>query len=250
MCTPISVRAACAAKLEAGCAGGCNEVPGVDCQGTCSADCSARCSDLDPGMFDCEVDCKADCSGTCAGHCETARNAAECEATCTASCDAECAGSCDVELPEADCSAGCDASCEGSCDVEANLDCQIDCQAEGFADCEAEVEGGCKIACETTEGALFCDGQYVDHGDNLQECIAALEAALNLKVETHAEADCAGNRCEASASAKISSGGFCTVSSPRGSGAGGGVLLGALSLLAARVRRRRRLACRSTIARP
>lgn len=207
MCTPLSVRAACAAKLEADCNGGCDEVPSVDCQGECGASCSARCDDLEPGEFDCQADCSADCSGRCEGSCETSEDAARCEASCTASCDAECEGSCDVELPEADCEAGCEASCEGSCDVDANLDCQVDCQAEGFADCETEVEGGCEVACEGNEGALFCDGEYVDHGNNLEECIDALEAALNLKVESHAEASCEGNRCEAQAAAKISSGG-------------------------------------------
>jgi hypothetical protein len=240
MCTPVSVRAACAAKLDAACGGTCKDLPSADCQGECGASCDARCDKLEPGEFDCEADCKADCSGTCAARCETADNAARCEASCTASCDAECQGSCDIELPEADCDAGCEASCEGSCDVDANFDCQVECQAEGFAECETDVEGGCDIACEGEEGALFCDGQYVDHGDNLAECIDALEAALNLKVETHAEAACEGNRCEARAGAKISSGGVsCAAAGARRPGlAGAWFVTGALAWLFARARRR------------
>lgn len=244
MCTPISVRAACAAKLEAGCQGGCDELPSVDCKGECSASCGARCDKLEPGKFDCQADCQADCSGSCQGNCEASDDSAQCEAGCMASCDAECKGSCDVDLPEADCDAGCEASCDGSCDVDANLDCQVKCQADGFADCESEIEGGCNVDCKGEEGALFCDGDYVDHGNHLQECIDALEAALNLKVETHAEASCAGNTCKAQAGAKISSGGVsCAAASVDGDGTGvgaaGASALVALALLATRARRRR-----------
>lgn len=243
MCTPLSVRAACAAKLEAGCQGGCDELPSVDCKGECSASCGARCDKLEPGKFDCQADCNADCSGSCQGSCEASDDSAQCEASCTASCDAECQGSCDVDLPEADCDAGCEASCEGSCDVDANLDCQVKCQADGFAECETEIEGGCEVACKGEEGALFCDGEYVDHGDNLQKCIDALEAALNLKVETHAEASCASNSCKAQAGAKISTGGVnCTAAPVGGAGAGAGAsatALAALALLVTRARKRR-----------
>ena len=243
MCTPVSVRAACAAKLDASCSSDCKDLPSVDCQGACGAKCSARCTDLDPGKFDCQADCKADCSGGCEGHCEAADNAAECEAGCTASCDGKCEGSCDVELPEADCDAGCEASCEGSCDVDANFDCQAGCQADGFAECETEIEGGCDIACKGDEGALFCDGQYVDHDNHLQECVDALKAALNITVETHAEGSCSGNQCHGSASAKITSGSTCTVSQADTARNNAGVLafLGpaAIALLLRRARRQR-----------
>lgn len=241
MCEPLSVRAACAAQLDAECQGSCRELPTVDCQGECTGSCTARCEKLEPGDFGCEGDCKADCSGSCQGRCETAEDSAQCEASCTASCDAECHGSCDIELPEADCDAGCEASCEGSCDVDANFDCQVDCQAEGFAECETDLEGGCDIACEGEEGALFCDGQYVDHGDNLQKCVAALEAVLDLEVETHAEASCEDNRCEASAGAKVSSGGVsCTAAPGSRRGAGTGWLTCAIGMLVGAMAARRR----------
>lgn len=98
---------------------------------------------------------------------------------------------------EANCQAKCDASCSGSCKAEANADCQIDCQASGFADCKVDVEGGCKGHCNEPEGALFCDGQYVDAGNNLQECIAALKALLNIEVYADGSAMCSGNTCTA-----------------------------------------------------
>lgn len=184
MCTPLSVRATCSARLAADCAGSCTELPSVDCSATCVAECSAECT-VDPGKFDCRGACAADCSGHCEAGCAANEDEASCQATCEGSCGVSCDSHCDVELPEADCDAGCEASCDGSCEVDTNLDCQIDCQAEAHADCEAEVTGGCKTACETEEGALFCDGQYVDHGNNLEQC---LEALRNLDVQVTAEA--------------------------------------------------------------
>jgi hypothetical protein len=44
----------------------------------------------------------------------------------------------------------------------------------------------------------------VDHGSNLEECIAALEAALDIEVEGHADASCEGSSCEADAGGSLS----------------------------------------------
>jgi MYXO-CTERM domain-containing protein len=193
MCTPLSVRAACAAQLEA----------------SCEADCMASCT-VEPGEFDCQADCRGSCMANCDGSCEAEASGSEaraqCEASCEASCDGECSASCDVELPEADCDASCEASCEGSCTADANVDCQVECQSEGFAECEAEVQGGCEIACQSEEGALFCDGEYIDHDDNLSKCVAAIEAAIDIEVMGYAEgeASCEGNSCKASAKAGAS----------------------------------------------
>jgi hypothetical protein len=119
----------------------------------------------------------------------------------------------------------------------------VDCQSEGFAECELDVQGGCELACESEDGALFCDGQYVDHGDNLQRCIDALEAVLDLEVETHAEAQCSDGRCEARASATISSGGPCAVTHPgRAAAPSAGLfcVVGLFGIATLRTRRRRR----------
>lgn len=194
-CTPISVEAACSAKLAIECEGECTATAEMDCNTSCQADCFAECEEFEPGEFDCAASCNADCAGRCQGHCEADEDSASCQGECEASCSASCDADCDVELPHADCDAGCEASCNGSCTAEANFDCQIDCQRESYLDCEAEVQGGCKLACETEEGALFCDGNYIDHGDNLDECIAALRAMLDIRVEAYSKGSCEGNTC-------------------------------------------------------
>ena len=241
MCEPIAVRAACAARLAVDCRAECTDLPSVECRGSCMADCSADC-DVDPGKFDCKVACEAECSGGCAGQCKADSDSASCEAACEGNCSASCDSSCDVELPEADCEAACDASCEGSCEADANFDCQADCQAEAAAKCEVDVQGGCEVECQSQQGALFCDGQYVDHGDNLKECADALRAALNIKVsgETSGSSSCTGGQCmaEGRARGKVSS--DCAIFEPGAHRRSGALmLLGIGWVLALGVWRRR-----------
>jgi MYXO-CTERM domain-containing protein len=239
MCTPISVQAACHAKLAVDCDGQCTQVPSVDCTGSCQAGCTGECT-IDPGKFQCQARCQADCSGQCESSCESKSDKDGCMASCSGSCTASCKGSCDVDLPQADCDGQCMASCKGSCTVNPNLDCQIDCQAKGYAECQTSVTGGCEASCKAKQGALFCDGNYVDTGDNLQKCVDTLKAAVNAHVSGMASgsSECDAGSCTAkgSASAKTK----CSVTSP-GAHEAGGAFWGVLAMLgAALVVRRRR----------
>jgi hypothetical protein len=211
MCEPVSVEAACAVELAADCRARCDELPSVSCTADCRADCEADCT-VDPGKFDCETACGVDCSGNCAGQCRNSSNRTDCELSCEGSCSASCESRCEVEPASASCEARCDASCEGSCEVDTNLDCQLDCQADGRAECLVDIEGGCEVQCESREGALFCNGQYVDYGNNLDACLQALQAALNVRVEASGESNCEGNTCTASGRAKVNS--DCSVALP------------------------------------
>jgi hypothetical protein len=205
MCTPISVRAACSAQLAAECDASCDELPSIDCRGQCYASCEGQCQ-VDPGRFDCQAACGADCSGRCQASCGATDDRTGCEAECMGACGVSCRQSCEVELPEADCQASCEAGCEGSCKVETNIDCQVQCQADGFVDCEADVRGGCALSCRSQQGALFCDGQYIDPGENLQRCIEALRA-INVRVEgeSSGDAECRGGSCQVAGQARASS---------------------------------------------
>ncbi len=232
MCEPVMLEAACAGQLYAQCEGQCNAEISADCRVGCEADCSGQC-EVDPGSFDCRASCEADCEGECSGRCSTGDSecAASCRGTCAASCDAHCEGT----PPSATCEGKCEASCEGRCEAEANLDCQIECQAGGFVDCEAELKGGCEVACSKPEGALFCDGSYVDYGNNLEECVAALEAAYDIDVEGYAEGMCSNGVCTGEAGGTVS----CAVE-PDGHARTAGWLAFSGLLLFGAVRRRRR----------
>lgn len=206
-CTPIS------------CEGQCNASATVECSGSCQASCEASCSD--PGSFDCEGHCNIDCSANCDGQCQASGNQASCKGACEASCKNDCAASCDIDPP--DCQAACQGSCEGSCTAEANASCQIDCQ------------GGCNLQCESPDGALLCDGSYVDTGNNLQDCLDYL-GSLGIAVEGYAGAECANGRCTAEAGASAS----CSASPYGEAPVGEGVLAVALGSLALAVARRRK----------
>jgi hypothetical protein len=214
MCEPVSFRAACSARLAVECDAGCSELPSVDCNAECYASCEGQC-EVDPGKFDCEAACSADCNGRCVASCEASGNRTGCEAECMGSCGVSCRKNCDIELPSAECRGTCEAGCKGSCEVETNIDCQIDCKADAYARCEADLEGGCKAQCQTMRGALFCDGQYIDNGDNLEQCIDTLRS-IDIRVEGDAsgDAECVNGVCRAEGRAGASS--DCSTSRPGG----------------------------------
>jgi hypothetical protein len=208
-CEPVKFEAACAGKLEASCSGQCNAQASASCTGTCKGDCTGKCS-ADPGSLDCKGDCSVRCEGDCSAKCSASSNGSSSQGECAASCKATCGGSCDAQCtgtpPSATCDVKCEASCKGSCEGKANIDCQGTCQSKGYVDCKASLSGGCKTQCEKPEGALFCDGNYVDAGNNLQDCVAALNAVLKVKVDASAsgEASCDGGECSANGAAKAS----------------------------------------------
>lgn len=227
-CEPVAFQAQCAADLHLGCEGQCNANVEASCTGSCQGSCEAEC-EVDPGSFDCRASCFADGQASCEGRCADS----ECHASCEASLEAECSGRCEIVPASADCSAQCQGSCEGSCQAEANVDCQIECQAGGYVDCQAELTGGCRAECDV-DGALFCDSQYIDHGGQLEECVASLRALLEIEVTGYAEGSCGNGRCEGEAGGSVS----CAVGPEGRSPLGVGALV-LLMLGLGRVARRR-----------
>lgn len=206
-CEPVRFEAACAAELHANCEGQCNADFAAECSASCEGGCVADC-EAQPAEFNCQAACQADCTGQCDASCSSGDS--ECRAACEGTCSAECSANCEATPPMASCEAQCEASCEGSCEARANIDCQVDCQADGFAMCKADLQGGCETQCTRPEGALFCDGQYVDVGGNLEECIDSLRAELNVEVSGYAEAECTIGECTGEAGGAIS----CAVDEP------------------------------------
>jgi MYXO-CTERM domain-containing protein len=230
-CEPVSFQAACDGRCE----GTCTATAEVDCSGTCQGSCEGEC-DIDPGQFDCAAECKGSCDGDCQAACEADENSSECQAACKGRCEGDCDADCNVVPPEADCQTKCEAKCDATCTAVANAHCDGVCNV----DCVADLQGGCVAQCETPKGALFCDGQYVDTGNNLDDCVAALKAAFDIDVEGYAtgEASCSGNECTAQGEAGCS----CSVL-PRPASSSGPMALG-LALAALWGSRRRRTRAR------
>lgn len=201
-CEPIAFEAQCAANLQVDCNGQCGLTADVECTGSCQGDCMAQCDNITAPEFDCRGECVGSCEGDCMGRCGSNDSGSECFASCQANCEGHCSAQCDVTPATADCTGKCEASCEGRCEADVNAQCQIDCQASGYVDCKADLEGGCKIDCNSQQGGLFCDGQWVDHGGNLQECVDALKALID--AEVHYSSECHPGGCSAEASGSIS----------------------------------------------
>lgn len=233
-CTPVKMEVACAAKLETQCSGECKASFDASCTASCKGDCSGQCT-ANPGSLDCSASCQGRCEADCSGKCASSGNKTECEASCKATCGGTCDAQCTGTPPSASCEAKCEASCKGSCQAKANMDCQISCQSKGYASCKTQLEGGCKAKCSEPKGALFCDGQYVDTGNNLQNCIDALNAYLKVKVSASGSAECANGECNAEGKASAS----CAAAP--GEGALSPIFLGAgVAAIAAGVIRRRK----------
>lgn len=207
-CTPLSFTAVCDAK--------CTISLDASCSASCESDCTGQCT-VDPGRFDCEASCNTSCEAGCTTQC--AEDAA-CVTTCQGQCSGQCTAGCTVEAPSASCDLRCKASCEASCNVEANADC--------YGTCSADLQGGCDIQCQDPDGALFCDGQYVNISSGFDNCMAFIK-------DLSVNGSCTGNTCSATVkcSAAPSPG---SDRSPLGAAGVAGMVM-AVGLMASRRRR-------------
>jgi hypothetical protein len=222
-CTPFNASLSCHAKLQ----GMCNATL-PQCSIDCEAGCKGECN-VNPGSFDCQAKCEAQVNVDCSGKCASSANKAQCDASCRATAKGECGAKCNVVPPSANCDVKCKAKCEGGCNGKARLDCQIQAQAG----CVAMVEGGCKAQCKQPEGAVFCDGQFIETS-SVQKCMSQLESLF--KFHASLDASCSGNTCEASASVGCSA--APTAPTGMASWFGLGASVAGIALVAARRRRR------------
>jgi MYXO-CTERM domain-containing protein len=200
MCEPLRFVTVCTTKRYKVCKKQCTiKPPTVSCTGSCQAGCDAKCK-VDPPSFSCQASCQGSCKADCESYCGTAGSQTDCTASCKATCSTECSASCKAQAPSAACTAKCSASCSGSCSITAPyIACQVKCQEVAVPDCETTLKGGCETECQKPEGALFCDGQYIDHGGKLRECIDSLNTFLDSLVNVSASgsltSDCNDGVC-------------------------------------------------------
>ena len=181
-CQPLNMETSCRAQLFNECSPQCTfqvtEQEVQVCADTCVTDCN-----LSPGSFDCTGTCGAKCSADCSGKCQADANQAQCVASCKASCSGYCDLDCQAVLPELSCQEKCKKTCHGAVVAKVNMDCQLKCQTvTRYTDCTTKLTGGCHVQCQSTDGALFCNDQFVNFTSSLQQCIDALKN-LNVSVD-------------------------------------------------------------------
>ena len=244
-CSPVSVEAVCAVQGEATCEGSCPQVPSVTCTGSCEGTCAADCK-VKPAEYDCSTKCNADASAKCDAQCNASNDKAHCQASCKATFSANCDTSCTGHEGSVDCDAVCKGRCEGSCTAQTKLECQVSCQSNLSAACETKVQGGCQADCSNPKGALFCNGQYVDHNGTVDDCVNAIEnlfPTITITASGSSSGDCSNNTCSGQAEGSASAN--CAFSPRSASGsdlAGGFALFAAVGAVCMRRRRQRKAA--------
>ncbi len=172
-CDDLGVyKKACATKLHTVCRDTCTLDPEPTCTDECTEQCSSDC-DLGVNVI-CIHNCFGECVGACGATCADAEDPETCRASCEATCDGECDVQCEATV-DGSCYQHCIECCGGSCSAQANMTCQTDCQEEAFESCEYEFRADCSASCDG-DGALFCDGEFVLAGPELQPCLDALLA--------------------------------------------------------------------------
>lgn len=220
---------ACATRLHTVCRSECTLSAEPTCTDSCTTMCQTECDRGVPitCIHNCFAECVGSCDATCAGAADQGRCMASCEATCDGECDVQCA-----PVVDASCYQHCVECCGGSCGAQANMDCQTVCQDMQFEDCEHEFRADCMASC-SADGALFCDGEYVLSGSQLQTCIdALLERGIGGEIRAEGSVTIGGEGASTSCSATHADDGA-------GAGLSGGAALVALLALR-RTRRRRR----------
>jgi hypothetical protein len=220
-CTPI--------KFEAACSGHCTSTATQTCTDTCGTQCVAQC---DPQLLDCFSGCHTECDQPLIDQCMKSHPGTDCVNSAKAQCDIHCKDSCKV--PPSNCQEHCTKCCSGSCTTQVNYDCDYSCMAD--------VEGGCSVACSKPEGAIFCNGQYVN-ATSVEQCITYLATkGLQVDVSARAQATCDLSGCKGAGTAT-----GCAASPGSNAGFGGALAVIGLAAAAGVMRARRREPARRAV---
>jgi hypothetical protein len=84
----------------------------------------------------------------------------------------------------------CTTKCSGGCNKSATTTCKGGCETE----CTEQLKGACNTKCTTTEGALFCDGQFIDTGSTIKDCVTEIEGQGTVVVDKGGDAICSSSR--------------------------------------------------------
>lgn len=189
-CEPVATEKVCASRLTETCDSECTSTADDECITTCSETCVPSCTSEEEapncnGL--CMSDCQQDCTDACADSSEPGQCRSSCAQCCSNGCDDECTGE-----PAEECAPVCETACAGSCNGRANIVCQVTCQSDLYTVCEEEVVEECKDECNTSGGAIFCDGQFLATGSDPGACADAIQTEFGREIDVSAGLDAPG----------------------------------------------------------
>jgi hypothetical protein len=190
-CEPVACIKVCASRNFTACEGSCSFSAEVECSGTCNESCVPGCEQSGEPP-NCMGLCMSDCQQDCNAKCEAIDDQGECRSSCAHCCSANCDGQCEGQ-EQTTCEPVCETACTASCDARADLDCQIECQSSMFTVCEEQVVQECERECETSGAAIFCDGQFLATGGDLQACADALLEHFDISLDVDIDIDIDGD---------------------------------------------------------
>ncbi len=242
-CQTVSAVTVCAARLTTECNSSCTLEASVECEGSCGETCVGDCStDVEQQPPNCMGLCMSDCQMEATAGCEDTDKHGQCRSSGAHCCADRCRNECDQATETTTCEPVCTSACTGSCDARANLQCQVGCQAERFTTCEETVVEECNTECEQTGAAIFCEGQFLATGGDLEACANDLAASFDfqLDVEIDIDVECSDGGCEAEGEGEGDAGVGCGLTiDPKGRRSlGGWAVFMLLGLGAWRMRRR------------
>ena len=238
-CATTSVEQTCAQKTYSMCSAGCTTTDVTTCTKTRASSCATQCDTITTKSSN-EV-CVSECSDTCSssavskGHFGGDRD--KCSKNCAHDCNEQC-NTCSTTDQSTDCTTKCMSVVQSECLEEVNRECVLSCQTDNYTSCETETVNTCNTSCQTTGGALFCDGQFIEASD-LQACVDQLASEFSFNIDISAHVAVSGNGAVTTTNkdgSKTTT--KCSFSPPtRGQS---GMALGALAMLGVAVTRRRR----------
>jgi len=240
-CATTSVEQACAQKTSTMCSASCTTTDTTTCVKTHSDSCSKECDTITEKSSHevCTTECVDSCTADAVKRKDFGGDRDKCHQNCAQNCNTSCE-KCSETDQKTDCTTKCMSVVENECTEEVNRDCLLSCQTDNYTSCETDTVNTCTTTCHDKQGALFCDGQFID-ADDLQACADQLAAEFSFSIDITAHATVNGNGSVTTTNkdgSKTTT--KCSFSPP--TQGHGGMALGALAALGLVVARRRRRA--------
>jgi hypothetical protein len=240
-CSVTATEQVCAQKTFTACSSNCTASEMTTCTQTHTDSCMQQCETISSKSSH-EV-CVSQCTDSCTNDAVSKNRFGGDRHTCGRNCSHDCEARCESSRSDdqsTDCSTKCTSVVQNECTEEVTRDCVLSCQTENYTSCQTETVNTCNTSCQNKGGAIFCDGQFLEASD-LQACAdqLATEFSFNIDVDVNVKVNGNGTVTTTNDDGSKNTTKVSCAFSPE-TGAGGGMAIGALTMLGVLIGRRRR----------